>query len=121
MQSGHNDNSNNKSHSVLYGISGYTVELNPLQLGEDIIPVGEMLFARHTVNFWQSLLERPVQQCWTPALSLVIIKQLTWELCTVQRMISLCVKINAVSGNGQNNKILLLVCEKSQVVLHVLL
>ncbi|PKU37701.1 fibroblast growth factor receptor 2 isoform x2 [Limosa lapponica baueri] len=27
-----------------------------------------------------------------------------WELCTVQRVMSLCVKIDAVSGNGQNNK-----------------
>lgn len=44
-----------------------------------------------------------------------------WELCTVQRMISLCVKINAVSGNSQNNTILPLVCEKSQVAFLILL
>lgn len=80
MRSGHNNDSN-RSHSVLYGITGSTGELNPLQIGEDIIPVGEMLFARHTENFWQSLLERPVRRCWTPALSLVIIKQLSAGSC----------------------------------------
>lgn len=81
MRSGHNNNSSNNFHHVLYGITGCTGELKPLQLGEDIIPVGEMFFARHRVNLWQSLLESPVQRCWTPALSLVIIKQLSAGSC----------------------------------------
>lgn len=91
MQSGHNNNSNNNSHCVLYGITGCTGELNPLQLGEDIIPVGEMLFARHTVNLWQSLLESPVQRCWTPALSLVVIKQLSAGSCAQYKGWYICV------------------------------
>lgn len=34
-QSGHNNNSNNNSHCVLYGVAGCTGELNPPQLGEE--------------------------------------------------------------------------------------
>lgn len=63
MQSSHNNSSKSHSCCMLYGISGCTDEINPLQLGEGIIPVGEMLFARHMVNLWQSLLGSPEQPC----------------------------------------------------------
>lgn len=78
---GHNNNRNNKSPCVLYGITGCTGELKPLQLGEDIIPVGGMLFARHAVNLWHSLLESPFQWMLDPALFLVITQQLSAGSC----------------------------------------
>lgn len=116
-QSGHNNNSNNNSHCVLYGVAGCTGELNPPQLGEDITPVGEMLFARRTVNLWQSLLESPRPRMLDPSVVSGYDKAAEcWELRAAQRVTSPRVKISAVSGNSQNNKNLPLVCEKSQVV-----
>jgi len=76
-----------------------------------------MIFGWQTLGraWWEA------QLCWMPVLSLWFGEAAEcWELWTVGRMKSLCAKMNAVSGNGQSNKMLPLVCKELQVVSHYL-